>query len=79
MVFIQTLKEEIKSVVLEKLEIDNHNESTSKTFLAFLDYQNCNSWTELIIFRPNTPEKMNKIIVPLEEMLIVMKKYEFEY
>ena len=44
---MEILKEEIKSVVFEKHDLENRDESISYNFLAFLDYRDSNAETRL--------------------------------
>ena len=51
-------KKKLRSVVLEKQEFQNRDESLLKTFLALIDCRDFNAGMELILFYPNTLQKM---------------------
>ena len=71
----------IRSVVLEKHKLENRDKFILNIFLAFLDYQDFNAGTELIVFQPSTPQKVKIFLTETlvdEVKPLVMEKYEFD-
>ena len=77
---IETLKADIKSVVLEKSELEKRNESKIEAYLAFLEHQDSNAGMKKMTFRTHAPQKTQfSIATHVEEMKpVVMEKNEFE-
>ena len=51
----ETLKKESRSVVFEKHQLENQNQSMTQIFPAFVVHQDSNAVERLSVFQANTP------------------------